>query len=556
LENTSPRRNTILARLAGGPLAESGVIAGMSGSPVYVDGKLLGAVSFGWPFAHEAIAGITPAELMRSMLDQPQEVAAAAVMADDWSFSGLVKGELTETDLRRSLATLHPAGIGEAAAAIQWASVGFGTRVRDLLAEEVGAVASAGSQGSAAIGGSAALEPGSAVAAVLVDGDLRLAATGTVTDRSGEAVLAFGHPFLGLGPLEIPMASAEILTVMSSQWSSFKVANLGPVVGAIDFDYLTGIRGALGKVAATIPMTVRLGGDVEGQVRVSLAKIPTLTPTLAAISLLGSLSAVTESVGAQSLDLRLRFDLGDDGSLFIDQSFDGTDSGLAAAIHVFGMASYLLRNRLAAIDIEAIEIDLVSHREPRSLTLVGAHPSRTVVRPGDALRLNVDLAGYRNGKQRRVIELAVPSDLAAGRYMLLVGDGQSIDAVRLAVEQFEPMTFRQALGFLNSLHSTRELRVLGIVEGPGLSVAGEVLPDLPGSIRSLWSASGAGGAKPLRMAVAEEAGIRLDEPVEGLLRVDLEVKKGEPVGGEPGPGAEQPAPGARAERSTAGGGDG
>ncbi len=558
-QNLQPSTSYVLARLSGQGLETSGVIAGMSGSPVYIDGKLLGAVSFGWPFSNEAIAGITPAGAMRDMLDRPRDrmaTAATGVAGDPWSVERLLRREVDETDLRRSLAALRPARIGEASAAVEWASVGFGPAARGLLEEAVGSVASAGTLGKAEAERSATLEPGSAVAAVLVDGDFRLAATGTVSDRSSDTILAFGHPFLGLGTVEIPMASAEILTVVSSQWNSFKVANLGPIVGAVDFDYLTGIRGSIGKVAPTIPMTVRLDGETERPVRLSLAKIPTLTPALAAISVLGSINAATESAGAQSIDLKLRFDLGSDGALAIDQSFDGPGSALAAAIHLFSMTSYLLRNSLAEVDIREIEVDIVSHPQPRTLTLVGAHPSRTVVRPGETLRLNVDLAGYRDGKQKRPIKLQVPSNLAAGRYMLLVGDGQSADAVRLTIEQLEPKTFRQALDFLNTLHSTRELRVLGIVQGPGLSVAGEVLPDLPGSVRSLWSASGSGGAKPLAMTVAEDAGIWLEAPVEGLLRVDLEVERGEPVGAE---AETEPAPPTSSESSnnTAGsGGDG
>lgn len=550
--NLRPRTSYVLARLSGQGLEDSGVIAGMSGSPVYIDGKLLGAVSFGWPFSNEAIAGITPAGSMRSMLSQPGAPAPAASLEEAWSFQRLATGELTEADLRRSLAALRPVQIGEAAVAIEWTSAGFGPRVRSLLEEEMGTVAAAGSVG-VADSAPTDLEPGGAVAAVLVDGDLRLASTGTVTDRTGNMVLGFGHPFLGLGSLDVPMASAEILTVVSSQWSSFKVANLGPVVGAIDFDYLTGIRGTVGKAAKTVPMTVRLNDSGDSAVELSLAKIPTLTPVLAAISVLGALDATPGSAGAQSLDLRLDFDLGDDGALSIDQSFDGPGASLGAAIHVFSMTSYLLRNSLADVDIRKIDVDLRSHREPRTLTLVGAHPARSVVRPGETLTLNVDLAAYRDGKLRRQIEVAVPSDLAAGRFMLLIGDGRSTDAVRIAFEQIEPKTFRQALEFLNSLHSSRDLRVLGIVEGPGLSVAGEVLPELPGSIRSLWTASGSGAAKPLRMTVAEEAGTRLEEPIEGLLRVDIEIERSEPVAGEKPPATKRPMPGARPRPATQGG---
>lgn len=543
--NLQPRKSYVLARLSGQGLEESGVIAGMSGSPVYIDGRLLGAVSFGWPFSNEAIAGVTPAASMRAMLtDVAPEAPTGASLDDDRTLAGLLDTESAEARLRASLTRLRPAKIGEAATAVEWASAGFGPEARAFLAEQMGSVVAAGSMGTApaaaagAAGGETrVLQPGSAVAAVLVGGDLKLAATGTVTDREGDSVLAFGHPFLGLGAVEVPMAAAEILTVVSSRWTSFKVANLGEIVGAVDFDYLTGIRGAVGKSAPTVPMTLRLNEDLE-PVRLELAKVPTLTPTLAAVSMLGALSAAIDSTGTQSVDLELRVDLGNEGQVAIEQSFDGPGSALASAIHVFSVTGYLMRNSLAEVEIRSLEVDLVTHREPRSLSLTAAHPSRTVVLPGERLDLNVDLIGYRDRKQRRRLEVEVPSHLASGRYMLFVGDGQSVDALRLGIEQRSPMTFPQALTFLNSLHSRRELRVLGVAQGAGLAVAGEVLPDLPGSVRSLWAASGSGSAKPLKMAVVDSAAMRLDRPAAGLLRVDIEVKRGEPIkGGESGEAA-------------------
>lgn len=557
--NLQPRTSYVLARLEGQGLEESGVIAGMSGSPVYLDGRLLGAVSFGWPFANEAIAGITPVEHMRSMLARPggsQEASGAASIPT----SRLLGGDLGAEDLRQTLTLLRPPTIGQAPVAIEWATAGFGGEVRSLLGEVLGPSVVAGGAAALQPGAESAdarLEPGAAVAAVLVDGDLRLAATGTVTDRVGDAILAFGHPFLGFGPVSVPMASAEVLTVVSSQLNSFKVANLGSVVGAVDFDFLTGIRGTLGAVAPVVPMVVELG-DSE-PVRVSLAKVPRLLPTLAAISVVGALGAEVGSAGAESIDLELELDLGAEGRLSMTQSFDGSGAPLAAALHVFAVTGYLVQTRLGEVDLRAIKVRLAAGAEPRTMTLVGAHPSRSVVRPGDVIRLHVDLAAYRGGRERRELEVEVPSNLGAGRYILLVGDGYSVDAVRLGLEQAEPETLPQALALLESLHSRRELRVLGVVEGPGLSVSGEVLPDLPGSVRLLWAASGGGGAKQLRMAIAEEAGLVLDRPVQGLLRLDLEVKRGQPVpgNGEAG-GDEAETPGssdAAPDEAGQGGGD-
>jgi len=372
------------------------------------------------------------------------------------------------------------------------------------------------------------LAPGAAVAAVLIDGDLRLASSGTVTDRVGDTVLAFGHTFMGLGPVAVPMASAEVVTVVSSLANSFKVTNLGEIVGAFDFDHAVGIRGQMGKEAPLIPLRIRLRGQGERVIEVRLADLERVTPILVAIATLGALDSATDAIGGESLDLMADLDLGGAGRLQIDQTFDGPSAGLDAAIFMFSVAGYLLQNDLQEIDLESIDLEIDRHTEPRSLRLVGAHAARSVVRPGETVALNFDLVEYRGGTIRKSVEIEIPTNLPAGRYSLLVGDGVSVDAARLAIEPIEPHSFQQALEFLNSLHSRRELIVVGVFGEPGLSVAGEVMPRLPASLRSLWSAAPSGSARPLHLAIAQQQRLRLPVPVEGILRIDLEVERRRP----------------------------
>ncbi len=158
-----------------------------------------------------------------------------------------------------------------------------------------------------------------------------------------------------------------------------------------------------------------------------------------------------------------------------------------------------------------------------------AHAARTLVRPGDRVQLNVDLVAFRGERSRRSYELQVPTGIPDGRYSLLVGDGVSIDVARLMIERSEPVNFSQALDFLRSLHSRRDLVILGLVSGPGLAVAGEVLPQLPGSLRSIWGAAASSSAVPLNLAVADQHILPLEVPVEGIARVDLEVCRRGPL---------------------------
>ena len=522
-----PDTSYILARLSGLNLEESGVVAGMSGSPVYLEGRLAGAVAFAWPFSIHPIAGITPIESMRRLSDAAAGAKPTATRVEPTSLSQLVAGELPIGLLERHLARLSPPPLEGAASGVGWSAAGFGTESRELLTRGLGEVSPSGRAQS---GGSLDLVAGDPVAAVLVTGDMQLAATGTVTERLGDQILAFGHPFLSAGPIEIPMATAEVITVLANQANSFKITNLGQIVGSFDLDRKTGIRGQMGRLAELTPLTIDIVGDRSRSFELQLARIPMMTPTLVAISVLGALEAVTQTGGNHGLDLRSRFDLGDWGELEVVQSFDGMSAGLDAALYVLAFADYLVNNYLAEVEISGIEVELTQYPQPRLATLVEAHASSTRVRPGDTVSLNLDLSEYRGQRRRASMDVVIPTSLPEGRYSLLVGDGVSIDVARLAIEQTQPVTFSQALSLLESLHSRREMVVLGVFGGQGLAIAGEVLPRLPGSIRSLWGAAASSSAIALQLAIASQQVMRMDIPVLGAARIDLEVRRDGPLG--------------------------
>jgi hypothetical protein len=583
MRNMSPDMSYILARLSGRGLESSGIAAGMSGSPVFLDGRLAGAVSFGWPFSKEAIGGITPIASMRLLttVGGPLPVTPPPPVELSALLTGQVPGDL----LARQLARLRPTlgGVPDGAlASVGWSTSGFGELSRGVLRQALGSVAPAGRVAAAPGVRPPDLVPGSAVAAVLVSGDFQLAATGTVTDHLGDRILAFGHPFLGLGPVRLPMAAAEVLTVLSSQYTSFKIANLGQTVGAFEQDRQAGIAGRLGATAPMIPMALRIGspaaaaapaapaalatpgggathagkgGSAAGPAgatsaaataaaaaagsapgagaassrlfRVQLADVPELLPMLAGSTLLAGLESASYAGGPQSIDMTARFHLERYGNLEVHQSFDGENAGTAMAGHLLALAAYLVQSPLERVRIQDLEVDIEQSPQPRAATLVAAHADRAVVRPGDRLGINLDLLAYRGEHFRHSFEVQLPPDLPVGRYSLLIGDGASADAARLALAPVEPTSFAQALALLRSLHSRRDLTLLGFYGGAGLSVAGEVMPRLPGSVRSLWGASDSSGALPLRSVIVQERHETLGVPVDGLLRIDLEVRRRE-----------------------------
>ncbi len=528
--NVQPDTSYILAEFSGQGLEETGVIAGMSGSPVYIDGRLAGAVAFAWPFSKKPIGGITPIESMRELLEVhrgPGSRASAAGAPID--LPTLVSATTDESRLIESLARLRRQPVGGAQPGVQWLAAGFGERSRRLLSAGLGDLTTAGT-GLSQIAPDD-LVPGSSVSGVLVDGEFRLAVTGTVTDRTDDRVLAFGHAFLGLGPLSLPMATSEVVAVLSNQLSSFKVANLGRIVGAFDLDHAAGFRGEIGGVAPMLPVTVRLDGRDRRQVELRVAALPELSAALVAISVLGALEVDPEVAGSQSIAMAVRYELGSDGELAMRQSFDGPAAALEMVLHLFAITGFLQQNRLGEVDIESVAVEISSRSEPQLAELLSAHASRTLVRPGESLELAIDLASYRGDVFRRNLTVKLPTDLPPGRFSLLIGDGMNVDAARLAAERVQPVNLRQALDLLASLHSRNQLLVLGVFPGQGLSVSGAVLPRLPDSVRSLWGAAPTADAQPLGLVIAEQEGAELDMPLGGLLRVDLQVEERRPWSG-------------------------
>jgi hypothetical protein len=539
MRNVSADNNYILARLTGHGLEKIGVASGMSGSPVFLDGRLAGAVAFSWPFSQEAIAGITPIGDMRRLSDIKGGIEGIPVPPPPVPVSALLSGKVPPDLFERGLARLRPDVGSGAVASVQWVTSGFGPKSESMLRQALGPNMATSSAGQAKAGAVPKdLQLGSAVAAVLVDGDFRMAAVGTVTDRYGDQVLAFGHPFLGLGPIRVPMATAEVLTVLSSQYSSFKITNLGDEVGSFEQDRKAGIQGRIGQQAPMIPMVLSIqgAGNAAPQVfHVRIADVPIFMSNMVSSTVAAALESTSYVVGAQGLDLEAHVRLRKYGDLEVHQSFDGDNAGAESVSFLMALSAYLAQNPFERLGVEGIDIRMSQTPQPRSATLVGANADHAVVHPGDTVGLNLDLVAFRGDHFRRAMKIDLPKDLPAGRYSLVVGDGASIDAVRLALAPAEPVSFAQALAMLRSFHSRRDLAAIGFYGGAGLSVSGEVMPRLPGSVRSLYSAASSGNAVPVRASIAQLVSEPISVPIDGMVRIDLDVRLRDGAGGETAP---------------------
>jgi hypothetical protein len=487
-------------------------------------------VAFAWPFSNGAVGGITPIESMRR-LSQPTPVAPAASGVVSPSVTRLRQIDLDEGLLAAEIERLTPSLPSRARNGLLWSLSGFGEASRTFLERSLVETSPTGEAG----GPVGELAPGSAVAGVLVGGDLRLAVTGTVTERIGDEILAFGHAFLGQGPIRLPMATAEVVTVLSNQFSSFKIANIGEVVGAFDLDLSSGVRGHVDTWVETIPMTITIAGLGAATFEMELADVPAYLPTLVAIASVGAFDSTSRSGGAQGVDLDVRWELERHGEVAVSQSFDGSGAGFSAATYLLLFTNFLVNNAFEETRLESVSIDLMQHPVPRTARILGGFANRSAARPGESVDVTLEIKPFRGEVRQQRLAIDLPDDLPEGRYSLIVGDGVTIDTVRQMVEQVEPQTLSQSLDMVRRFHSNRDLMAIGLVPASGLTFSGKVLPQLPGSMRRLWGAVPTGAARPLGLAVVQEDVWPQEAPLTGGVRIDIEVRQARTISMIPTP---------------------
>ena len=308
LDNFGPKESLILARLSGGPLEHTGIMEGMSGSPVYIDGKLAGAVAMAFPFAKDPIAAIRPIEDMvrpastlASAPAAPASRRAALALADSDLTRAFSRPQSTPAGDARMVEIATPLSFGGFSRATLDA---FAPQLRTLGLEPRQAVTS-GSKLSDAMGDPANLKPGSMISVQLMAGDLSVGASGTVTYIDGSRIYAFGHRFLDVGPTALPFARAEVITLLANTNTSFKLASAKEWMGTINQDRDTAVAGELGRKPALVPVSVSItrGGRPVESYNIQMVDDPLLSPLLMQMAVYSTIDSTERTVGASTIRL-------------------------------------------------------------------------------------------------------------------------------------------------------------------------------------------------------------------------------------------------------------
>ena len=551
------RRNLILARLEGGPLANTGVIAGMSGSPVYIDGRLVGAVSYSLgQFSKEPIAGITPigemteaatfagprrqaARVELQMPLTPESLAASLRQAFSWMRpfadspndvqvfgDGSVNAGIGT--LLRPIATPLTLG-GFDSAVIDPVATAFRNQgfVPVMAGSSTLAPRLAQSNGAAA---APPLRPGDPVGVALMSGDLELGATGTVTEVDGNRVYAFGHPFYGLGPTAFPMTRAHVLTVLPSLANSMKIASTGDVIGTVQQDRATTIAGTLGPGPALIPVRISLTSERGTKETFNMAMVndQLFTPLLAYLSIVNTLSSYERQNGAASYAIRGTASVKKYGQVAFEDLFSGDQPSVGAATSVVAPINFLLRNAFEDVELERLDLEIDASEQPRSATLERVWIDGSKPKAGASVDLKMLLRTYRGEEFTRTLPVVIPAS-ATGTLSIMVTDGVRLsqwEARELQVQPLQTRGLPQMIQVLNNARKNNRLYVRLLGRDGGAVVKGESLSSLPASVMAVLESDRNGGSfRPLQNAVLGEWDIATDLAVTGSRTLTLSIEE-------------------------------
>ncbi len=528
-----PKQDVILAKM-GGKAKETNVAAGMSGSPVYIDGKLVGAVALRFSvFSPDAICGITPIERMLEIEDFDQSRPADArtpdkIPAERAAAIQVNGGSLVPMDTPLVLSGFNAATVSAFGPMFQQMGiipVQGGASAQNLTAKPVK-------------GWEKSLNPGEAVAGILVSGDMSATGMGTVTYNDGKRVLAFGHQFFDLGPLNMPMAKSEILMVLSSSFQPTKFGNATDVVGALKQDRYSGIMGELGAEAPSIPVHVKLrshgAGDTvfkEKDLNFNVFVHQKWTPFLMMLTLFNSLQQMNEY--ADEMTYRMSGNVSLDGAQSINVSTMLAPSELPVPAPMV-LASWwgdkfnrLFLNPVATPKLKSVDVAVDLLPERRVATIENAWTPSTEVQAGTEIPVKVFLRPYRGELLEKDLTVKIPAGMPKGEHRILFSDADTMNRVQHAAANGNRyMDIPETVSLLNQERGNNALFV-SVVEGrPTYYSDDKTMPALPASVLNVLGteriASRALIASP--ETATQQFSVPFDQVVSGSYSLRITVK--------------------------------
>lgn len=527
-----PKSDLILARLGGQKVEYTGVVAGMSGSPVYIDGKLVGAISYRiGQFSKEPICGITPIEEMLEIdaLDrtQPEPMSAGHAAKAMTKMSAGADGVAGNgNDLQSFASMMQPID----------APFVFSGFTEDTIRQFASQFAQAGLTPVMGVGSATLehqpepIEPGSAVSAVLVSGDLDIAATCTVTYIDPQRLLACGHPLTQYGMVDMPMTKANVVATLASPYYAYKIVNTTDEVGTFVQDRHSGILGRFGEQPKMIPVTVTIHGGVKPkQMKFSVLNNAKLTPLIMMTAVFQALQSQNQY--GDQVTYRMNGNIAVNGfpDVHMHNMFSSSDaapSSVLAALNLGDHFGRIFENPYTAPGIEGVNLDFDVTPERRAAQLETARTDVTEARPGDAITIEAVLRPYRGDPIVRQIPVKIPTSVPRGQLRILVSDSETLDRSRKIPASFgHTLALGSTIDLLNKEHANNNLYVSLLEANPEAMVDDKVMPTLPLSVMNVMQ--GPRGAQDMYVSgesAVDETSTPMDYVVSGAQLLTVQIK--------------------------------
>jgi hypothetical protein len=510
LRGINPGVSVALARFSGGPLDRTGIFEGMSGSPVYINGKLLGAVAYSFTFTKEAIGGITPiTEMVDAFSESAAPVPETKVLLNGESLLNLPSAIQSihrdgislrvlpeDVEMQPSLSAFGGRALVPIATPLSMGGFhsrtlnAFGPRFRSLglslLQGAGGAV-----HGSGRIhGDSALLEPGANLIIPLVRGDFEVSAGGTVTHVDGKRLYAFGHSMLELGFTELPLHKGSAIAVVPSLESSFKILEIGEQAGTIRQDRGVGVYGIVGEMPPMVPVRVQLttSRGVKKEFKYEIVRDPLLTPLLVNLTVYNTIAATERAQGTVTLRVKGKINIKNEQSVVVDNGYSAdADAPNAAALSVAVPVNYLMAARYSDLDIQNISLEISVEEKNRAAALDSVRLPRHEVKAGESVEVEVTYKKINGEVVQERYPVKIPTNASPGNWTMLVADGSTLMALdaKEEGESLIPRDLTQLIKYINSLRKSDRLYIRIHRHEPGAIVKGEGMPGLPPSILAI-----------------------------------------------------------------------
>jgi hypothetical protein len=544
LENIGPKQNLILARLSGGPLAETGVLQGMSGSPVYIDGKLAGAVALAFPFAKEAITGIRPIEEMVRVTEAGRtpppghlvarnEVSLASLFASK-DLTRLLPGRLdpADHDLKMGAKLLDIATPVSFAGFTRTTLDSFAPQLRALGLEPTQGL-SAGGPSSPHMGDPSTLKPGSMISVQLMTGDLSIGADGTVTYIDGNRIYAFGHRFLAVGSTALPFTRSEVLALLPVMSASFKISAPRETMGAILQDRNTAIAGELGRAAAMAPVSISVsrGGKRMDNYQMEMVNDRFLSPLLVQMAVFNTIDATERTVGASSFRVTGEIEFqGSPAPLKVNNMYAAdTGSAMIASLSTAIPLAYVLQSGFDALEVKKVALDIESFDAKKQFQIDSVSVARREVRPSGTVELTTMLVGENGAEVPRTIVYQVPQGITPGPLYFTVADGMTTNLTEFRqIIGAQPKSISQLISIVNNLRANTKAYVRVWRPEPAYQLEGADFPDPPPSVAMILAGSqtAQGSISQTRNSKIAELEIGAgDSVINGSKTIQVEVKE-------------------------------